>query len=115
MAPKRPKKKNVRSSSSQLKMQNSQSSQVSLVSEASQATQTTQAIQSTQATHRNRAKKYTTAESEALLKICNEFHGIINKNSNRDADRKNKDKAWATIKRTFDTTCKSQAIFVRFV
>lgn len=97
MAQKQSKKKHVRSSSPQLKIQNSQSSQASQVS------------------HRSRAKKYSKEETEALLEICDEFHGIINKNSNRDADKKNKERAWRNIKHAFDVACKSQAIHVGFI
>lgn len=62
------------------------------------------------ASQRNRAKKYSKAETDTLLKICAGFHGIINKNSNSDADRKIKTKAWEKIKQSFDSYCRSQGI-----
>lgn len=70
--------------------------------------------ESTQCSQRSRAKKYTKEETDMLVKICADFHGIINKNSNSTADIKQKTKAWQHIKRTFDKRCKSEAIFVSF-
>lgn len=70
--------------------------------------------QSTQCSQRTRAKKYTNAETDMLVKICADFHGIININSNKDADIKKKTKAWEHIKRAFDVRCKAEAIFVSF-
>lgn len=61
---------------------------------------------------RTRAKKYSKEESDALLVMCSEFHSIINKNSNSDADKKIKGKAWATIKHKFDAYCQTEGIYV---
>lgn len=61
---------------------------------------------------RVRAKKYTKEECDALMMTCAEFHVIINRNSNSDADRKSKAKAWETVKHKFDLYCKSEGIYV---
>lgn len=91
---KKSKESDVSSSSSLHSVQHSQSTQMSKVS------------------RRSRAKKYTQAETEALLQICDEFHRIINSNSNTDTERKIKASTWETIKEKFDTYCKSQGIYV---
>lgn len=72
------------------------------------------AVESSQSSQRSRAKKYTKAEIDMLVKVCADFHGIINKNSNKAADIKQKTKTWEQIKRTFDTRCRAEAIFVSF-
>lgn len=59
-----------------------------------------------------RSKKYTTNECEVLMKLCEKFHAVINKNSNRDEDKKQKTKAWETIKKGFDFCCKADGMFV---
>lgn len=64
---------------------------------------------------RSRTKNYTPFECETLLKICDQYHTVINKNSNRDIDRKNKESAWQTIKNEFDERCKADGQFVSFL
>lgn len=63
---------------------------------------------------RNRSKNYTKEETDMLVKVCADFHGIISKNSSSDADKKIKDKTWETIKQRFDARCKAEAIYVSF-
>lgn len=68
--------------------------------------------QQSNGSQRGRAKRYSKDEVEMLLKICADYHGILSKNSNSDADKKTKAKAWEKIKRTFDERCRSEAIYV---
>ena len=64
---------------------------------------------------RSRAKKNTKDETEALVRICNQYHAVINKNSNTDADRKAKAATWITIKENFNAYCQSEGIYVCFL
>lgn len=59
-----------------------------------------------------RAKNYSAEESAALIRVCDKFHVIISLNSHTDQDRKEKEKAWNTIKRDFVEYCSSQGIEV---
>lgn len=61
---------------------------------------------------KNRAKNYSKIESDSLLKICDEFHLVINRNSNRDVDKQEKVKAWQKIKKRLDEFCQSEGIYV---
>lgn len=61
---------------------------------------------------KNRSKNFTEAECKVLLSASDKFYSIINRNSNRDKDRKAKVSAWIQIKRSFDTYCKSTGIYV---
>lgn len=61
---------------------------------------------------KTRAKNFSEAECKVLLSACDKFHGIINKNSSRDKDKKAKSVAWAKIKAGFDGYCKSEGIYV---
>lgn len=61
---------------------------------------------------RNRAKKYSADECKVLLVVCNKYHTILNVNSSRDVDKKNKQNAWQNIKKEFDVKCKSEGIYV---
>lgn len=78
----------------------------------SQTEQNTQFSDASPISQRTRAKKYTKDETDALLMFCAEFHGIINKNSSSEADRKIKSNAWETIKRKFDEHCQLEGIYV---
>lgn len=64
---------------------------------------------------KTRSKNFCSFENESLLKTCDQFHSIINKNSNRTADIKQKTKAWITIKHEFDLLCKSNGLFVSVI
>lgn len=64
---------------------------------------------------KTRSKNFCSFENESLLKTCDKFHTIINKNSNRTADIKQKTTAWITIKREFDLHCKSNGLFVSVI
>lgn len=70
---------------------------------------------STDTKTRSRTKNYTAIECEHILKTCDKFHNIINKNSNRDSDKKTKEKTWQTIKIEFDERCKADGCFVSFL
>lgn len=59
-----------------------------------------------------RSKNFSPEESEVLLSACDKFYEVINKNSNRDVDKKAKTNAWSKIKCGFDKYCKSQGIYV---
>lgn len=61
---------------------------------------------------KNRSKNFTEAECNVLLSASDKFYTIINKNSNRDNDKKAKVSAWSQIKRGFDAYCKSTGIYV---
>lgn len=61
---------------------------------------------------KSRSKNYSADESAALIKCCDVFHAIINKNSNHDKDKKQKEAAWQQIKSNFIEYCKSQGIYV---
>lgn len=61
---------------------------------------------------RSRTKNYTTFECQTLLRLCDQYHNIINRNSSRDIDRKNKELTWQTIKNGFDERCKAEGQFV---
>lgn len=61
---------------------------------------------------KSRSKNFTEAESSALLSACDKFYNIINKNSNRDCDKKAKNNAWLRIKSGFDQYCKSEGVYV---
>lgn len=71
-----------------------------------------QLSQSSQKSQRSRAKKYTKEECDMLAKVCVEYRQIIDKNSNKDIDVKSKKMAWEKIKRSFDTRCRVEAIYV---
>lgn len=64
---------------------------------------------------RSRSKNYSKDEVDALLKSCNQFNGIINKNSNNNSDQQNKENAWEKIKKTFDKRCHADGIFVSVI
>lgn len=68
--------------------------------------------QLSQKSQRKRSKNYSKDESEALMRICQGYHAIISKNSNRDADIKAKAEAWRSIKTDYDDHFKSQGIQV---
>lgn len=68
--------------------------------------------QLSQCSQRSRSKNYSKEETDLLIKICASFQGILNKNSNRDADVLMKQKCWDLIKRKFDEQCRIQAIYV---
>lgn len=70
--------------------------------------------QNSQSSNRNRAKNYSKDECEMLVKICADYTGILNKNSNKDSDVKIKQKTWEKIKEAFDTRCHAEAIYVGF-
>lgn len=70
--------------------------------------------QNSQSSNRNRAKNYSKDECEILVKICADYTGILNKNSNKDSDVKIKQKTWEKIKDAFDTRCHAEAIYVSF-
>lgn len=65
-----------------------------------------------QQTNKSRSKNFSDAECNVLLSACDKFYTIINKNSNRDNDKKAKTVAWSKIKMGFDQYCKSQGVFV---
>lgn len=69
---------------------------------------------STDTKTRNRTKNYSAIECEHILRTCDKFHNILNKNSNRDADKKQKQNTWQTIKSEFDERCKADGCFVSF-
>lgn len=71
-----------------------------------------QKSQRTKCMKRGRAKKYSKAETNLLAKICHQYDPIIGKNSNSDAERKIKAKAWETIKGSFDARCRTEGIYV---
>lgn len=70
--------------------------------------------QSSQFSNRSRAKNYSKDEVDMLVKICADYTGILNKNSNKDSDVKIKQKTWEKIKDAFDTRCHAEAIYVGF-
>lgn len=65
-----------------------------------------------QRTTKIRSKNFTEAECNVLLSACDKFYNVINKNSNRDKDKKAKIAAWSQIKAGFDAYCKSEGIYV---
>jgi Myb/SANT-like DNA-binding domain len=71
-----------------------------------------QQSQQSKSSQRSRAKKYSKDETDMLVKICLDYEPIISKNSNSDADKKIKAKAWEKIKCSFDTRCRSEGIYV---
>lgn len=79
-----------------------------------QQSQDSQNLQLSQisAKSRCRTKNYTEQECEILLRCCNNFHNIINRNSNRDADQQNKKKAWVQIQKQFKELCGANGIIV---
>lgn len=66
------------------------------------------------ATAKIRGKNFSLFENETLLKSCDKFHSVINKNSNRAVDIKKKEMAWKLIKTEFDLLCKANGNFVSF-
>lgn len=68
--------------------------------------------QSSQTSDRKRSKNYSKDETNALMKICQGYHGIISKNSNSKADKTAKANAWKSIKANFDKYFISQGIQV---
>lgn len=61
---------------------------------------------------KSRAKNFSAEECLAVIKVCDRYYTIISKNSNRDKDRQEKQKAWDKIKAEYDLYCKSQGIYV---
>lgn len=61
---------------------------------------------------KSRAKNYSAEESAALIRICDKYHVIINKNSSSDKDKQQKQKAWQSVKTEFDIYCRAEAIYV---
>lgn len=61
---------------------------------------------------RPRAKNYTAEESRAIVKCCEKYKLIINKNSSSQSDTQQKERAWEIIKKDFDAYCKSQGFYV---
>lgn len=61
---------------------------------------------------RPRAKNYTGEESRAIVKCCEKYKLIINKNSSSQSDIHQKERAWEAIKNDFDRYCKSQGFYV---
>lgn len=60
----------------------------------------------------NRTKNYSADECSVLIKCCDKFHALINKNSSCDKDKNEKKLAWGKIRHDFDLYCKSNNIFV---
>lgn len=58
------------------------------------------------------AKNYSKEEAIALERCTERFHAVISKNSNHDKDKEEKQRAWESIKISFDEYCKSQGIYV---
>lgn len=50
---------------------------------------------------KKRNKNFSSFENDTLLKTCDKFHNIINKNSNKTADINEKTKAWQSIKQGY--------------
>lgn len=69
-------------------------------------------LNATENSKKNRTANYTSEECEILLKTCDKYHGIINKNNNRDVDIKKKAEAWVVIKNEFDVSCRTEGIVV---
>lgn len=65
---------------------------------------------STQSSQKVRGRRYSTEECNLLLLCCNKFHETINKNSSRDFDQKNKEKAWHKIQKDLEENCKAVGI-----
>lgn len=61
-------------------------------------------------TRRVRSKNYSATECEILLKICDKYHSIINKNSSRDKDKIEKTKTWAKITKEHNFDCRAEGI-----
>lgn len=59
-----------------------------------------------------KAKNYSKEEAIALERCTERFHAVISKNSNHDKDKEEKQRAWESIKISFDEYCKSQGIYV---
>lgn len=67
---------------------------------------------SSQNSQNSRSKNYSAEESAALIRCAEKFYDIITKNSSRDKDKQIKQRAWESIKKSFDQYCKSQGIYV---
>lgn len=59
-----------------------------------------------------RSKNFTEEECKVIVSTCGKYFDVINKNSNREADKKAKDQAWAKIEQEFNAYCHAHAIFV---
>ncbi|XP_031635462.1 uncharacterized protein LOC116348570, partial [Contarinia nasturtii] len=66
----------------------------------------------TQGSSTKRSKNFSLAESTVLIKICDKFHTVITKNSNRDKDKQAKAKAWGKICAVFNKYCKDNKLIV---
>lgn len=70
------------------------------------------AAAASKSSQRSRAKKYSKDETKLLAQICHQYDPIISKNSNSDADKKIKVKAWQEIQQSFEGRCRTEGIFV---
>lgn len=61
---------------------------------------------------KSRAKNYSSHECDALVECSERFRGIIDKNSNNERDKEEKERAWITIKEDFDEYCAAQGFYV---
>lgn len=59
-----------------------------------------------------KTKNFSKEETAALYRCTEKFHAIINKNSNKESDKAARQRAWTSIKNSFDQYCKSQGIHV---
>lgn len=66
----------------------------------------------TDTTTKSRCKNFTENENNVLISACDKFHDVINKNSNRDADKAAKVNAWGKIKLGFDRYLQTEGLYV---
>lgn len=101
------------------KKQNTESNETKELSSQSQTSQqnsqSSQQPQPQKRTLRSRSKNYTKEEIDTLLICCDSFNGVINKNSNRNVDQKNKENAWTKIKNTFHDRCHADGTYVSVI
>lgn len=64
---------------------------------------------------KTRSKNFTEEECKVIVSTCGKHFDIINKNSNRDVDKKAKDQAWKKIQREFHAYCHTNGIFVSMI
>lgn len=57
-----------------------------------------------------RAKRYTQAETEVLIQLCETYYSIINKSAYNAKDNDARKKTWIVIKEEFDKFCSSKGI-----
>lgn len=76
----------------------------------SQKTDKPRRTQSLDTRNRVRSKNYSWVECDILMKICDKYISIINKNSSRDKDKIEKSKTWAKITKEYNLDCRAEGI-----